>query len=160
MKKRILGELGDLYDVDSAAHHGAFGGLRQLLLDVGFVVEKKRATEGTLRVYPVKNKQYPLLNPFFSNYCGSESDSMQNRECLVIDVLWKGDFSALERHLQNFQPGLSCTYAADARDEAGYHRAGHFLIPLSFAGQKAPYRMDFEPLREPLAAIYQHLRRW
>ena len=53
------------YDLDSNAHHRAIERLAGVLRRSGFQVVKKTARERTLRVYPEKFFQYPLLNPYF-----------------------------------------------------------------------------------------------
>ena len=67
--RRIKGATGNLYDHSSNAHHWALERLSGLLSEVGFEVRAKPAREKTLRVYPTRVSQYPLLNPRFTVMC-------------------------------------------------------------------------------------------
>src|SRR4051812_26664132 len=53
---------GSIYDGQSPRGQHALGLLRLLLLDAGFIVEKLRPTEGTLRVYCEEHGKYPFLS--------------------------------------------------------------------------------------------------
>jgi hypothetical protein len=57
---------GSIFQPDSLACHAALNALSVVLKQVGFLVDKKRDSESTLRVYLRERLKYPLLNPRFS----------------------------------------------------------------------------------------------
>jgi hypothetical protein len=54
-----------LFDPDSSACAAALNDLSVVMEQVGFIVDKKRVSESTLRAYIRKRLTYPLLNPRF-----------------------------------------------------------------------------------------------
>lgn len=57
----------DVFVPSTDANHHALQELAGILKDAGFAVGKKVRQEATLRVYPKKWHEYPLLNPVFAN---------------------------------------------------------------------------------------------
>src|SRR4051812_31647367 len=87
---------GSVFNPDSSACHAALNELLVVLKEVGFVVNKKRDSESTLRVYVHKRLTYPLLNPRFQH---GPIRSLEARSILEVTALSKGD-KALERRLR------------------------------------------------------------
>lgn len=59
------GSQSSVFEPDSAACAAALNDLAVVMKQVGFIVDKKRVSENTLRVYVRKRLTYPLLNPRF-----------------------------------------------------------------------------------------------
>ena len=156
--RRIKGASGDLFDHDSDAHHLALEQLAIRLRAIGFVVRKKSAREGTLRVYPTKMLQYPLLNPrFFPDF--AVNDDVYEFENLGIDVWSQGDGvdtctmpcsrETLHRYLEKFD-GIFLPYPHPFR---GYYSHGNFILGVEFQANK----IDFNALDKPLRKLWQFL---
>src|SRR5207247_10140916 len=81
---RLLeGATDDLYEPGSEACHLALRQLWDVFDHLAFKVVKKGANETTLRVYPSRIHQYPLLNPRFEAHA-EEWDTDFEGDCLVI----------------------------------------------------------------------------
>lgn len=156
--RRIKGASGSLYTHNSDASHLALRQLWDLLKELGFKLSKKHARETTLRAYPLKYNQYPLLNPRFSP-TAAWLDEAWNRECLDFTVISKGDGSILDRQLGEFPSTKECAFIADpfeATNEYYYH--GHFLLPIGFAGKGSGTEIDLIALKQPLAKVLEFLK--
>ena len=98
MAVRILkGAARNLYEPGSDAQHLALRQLWDVLDHLGFRLATKTARETTLRAYPTKFRQYPLLNPRFEADAG-DLDAKFDTECLNVTTLSKGDNEALDRY--------------------------------------------------------------
>ena len=104
--------------------------LEEFLRSIGFKVVKKTAREKTLRVYPTKIWQYPLLNPRFG------------RDFLTIHVWSKGDRRALDRYLNRNPAFHPCGGFDPTRNPEEYNWHGYFQFPVRFRDKRA----DFESL--------------
>jgi len=152
--RRIKGASGDLYDPKSKAHRLALNQLAELLREIGFVVECHK-DETTLRVYPTKRHQYPLLNPGFE--CWADGS-----EFLGFTVYSQGDESkrgtmpcdrdTLDQHLKTFTSDHGC-FNDDLAPVGKYCRHGNFNFLLRFKADK----IDFEALYMPLRNLLQFL---
>jgi hypothetical protein len=150
--RTIKGASGSLYTRRSDASHRALEQLWEVLYGRGFKLSRKHAKETTLRAYPVKYGQYPLLNPRF---VGSASglDPHWDRECLDVAVLSKGD-AGLGRKLAIFPSTRGCAFLADPYGLSdGYYYHGSFLLPVEFVGSGDDTRIDFDLLERPLNRI-------
>jgi hypothetical protein len=87
-----------IFEPDSIACAAALNDLSVVMKQVGFIVDKKRDSESTLRVYVRKRLTYPLLNPRFQR---RSIRGFTGRAILEITALSKGD-EALERRLAAF----------------------------------------------------------
>ncbi len=148
--RRIKGAPDDLYADNSDACHLALRQLEDFLRDIiGFYVRTKPARETTLRVYPTKTSQYPLLNPRF---CRNDSDDF---EFLEITVWSKGDRRALHRYLKASSDFLPC----DDFDPTGKPEKnschGWFILPVRFKAKE----IDFKALGKPLGDLLQFLKK-
>lgn len=111
--------MSELFTRGSTIQLRALSNLRDALRRVGFYVEAPRATEDTLRVYPVRRHQLPLLNPRFAP--GAK---------LEIAVLSKG-VPGLDTRLLGFQPTAVCRFVHKPDESDGYRRHGHFEIAVT-----------------------------
>ena len=161
--RRIKGASGDLYDHDSDAHHLALKLLASRLLAIGFAVRKKPDRETTLRVYPRKMLQYPLLNPrFFPTL--TVNDDVNEFEHLDIAVLSRGDGvntctmpcarKTLHQYLEKFNDsrddGVFLPYGGIVDD---YYLHGDFILGVEFKANT----IDFKALDKPLRDLWQFL---
>ena len=144
----------DLYDTNAEVYAWALDQLRELLIDIGFKVHKRAARERTLRVYPIKSSQYPLLNPAFRLV--DDDDEGEPLELLEIVVLVKGPSAAIEERLLMIQPDARCRFYPDNTREGEYVYLGSLLLPLSFDTDDTR-SLDFEALRAPLQRVYHAL---
>jgi hypothetical protein len=155
-KERLLkGTSGNLYSFDSKAYYWALDQLRDLLLDIGFTVNKHNEVrpEKTLRVYTTRSREYPLLNPYFRP-TAVQWGEMYDIECLDVRVLSRFDDGRLDRELGTFASIPACTFHAlppGATDKLHYH--GDFILPLGFTGKPGKEEIDFAALRVPLTQI-------
>jgi hypothetical protein len=126
--------------VDSSACHETLLGLSELLKELGFVVEKKRQSERTLRARLDKRRRYPLLNPRFRR---ASVRGLPGRAFLEITVLSKGD-AGLDRRLRSFVPSLRCVFKSEGAVRSGLFVHGYFMIPLIMgkAGHRGPVDLD------------------
>jgi hypothetical protein len=155
--RRLVGATGDLYDAGSPAHHLALEQLWEVLRKVGFKLSRKRADEKTLRVYPVRFQGYPLLNPGF----GSPGDAVAGEvdgEFLMIAALSKGD-ERLVHQIGLFTSSAACRFIPDGRMGPTYFYHGWFAIPLTFAGKRGSYQIDFDAIKSPLEELLIFLRK-
>jgi len=110
--RTIKGASGSLYTHDSDASHLALRQLWDLLEELDFKLSRKSDRETTIRAYPSKHKQYPLLNPRFRP-TGAWLDEAWDRECLDFTVLSKGDGAILDRQLGKFRSTQESAFIAD-----------------------------------------------
>ena len=155
----------ELFDPEFDEYHEALETLRDVLVDVGFHVYKKKDKDGTLQVYLERGVKYPLLNPRFV-LVPEDEDSKEAEEGepviagLAVSVISKGGVPDLDATLQAlatsddvwFQPAK----ASERRsDEYLFH--GNFLIPVPFVPGVNPAEIDFIALAEPWRRIHFHL---
>jgi len=139
-----------IFEAGSEQNHIAFEYLAELLKDIGFSVRKKNRTEATLRVYPKKQNQYPLLNPRFVRPARSSGQ-------LEIAVLSKDDSNSLDAALSTFQntPARSFSPLSDIADGYRYH--GKFIVPFTFSGNDNMVQVLLAELSQPLTEIHRFL---
>jgi hypothetical protein len=156
--RTIKGASGSLYTDNSEALHVALRQLWDALNELGFKLSRKPDHERTIRAYPLKHKQYPLLNPRFSPTAAWLDDAW-DKECLDFTVLSKGDGAILDRQLRAFCSTKDCAYIAQPFEPRNgyYNYHGHFLFPVAFKG-KAPNEIDFLALRQPLTRMLDFLK--
>ena len=160
--RTIAGVSGSLYTPGSEAMHFALLQLWDVMHDLGFKLTKKIAREHTIRAYPVKHLQYPLLNPRFTPTAiglGEQYD----REYLEINVYSKGAAQPLDERIQKFESDARCEYVQFFIDDAmnndgenitdGFNYHGVFLIPLYFKGKGKNIDIDFSALRPQLKRV-------
>ena len=151
----MKGATGDLYEPGSDACHLALRQLWDVVDHVGFKVVKKSATETTLRMYPARIHQYPLLNPRFESHAEDGADFQG--ECLVITALSKEADLVLNEHLKAFHHDEG-RFIFDGGFVSGYYVVGCFVIPVHFSEAGHSLAIDFVRLGGVLAAILRHLR--
>jgi hypothetical protein len=154
VNKSSIGARGSIFDDDSAACHVALTDLWVVMREVGFIVDKKRTSESTLRAYVGERLRYPLLNPKFRRAAVRRSAS---RAVLEITVLSKGD-PGLSRRLGSFQDSTEVTFVASESKEGRYFNHGHFLIPLVFQGSGRSSQLDLKALGRGLSSILRHVQ--
>jgi hypothetical protein len=164
--RRIKGASGDLYNPKSKAHRLALNQLAKFLREIGFVVECHK-NETTLRVYPTKRHQYPLLTP---EICCDSFSTVEPCEYLQVAVSSQGDGSnrgtmpcardALDGYLETFNrhgkrdPRVFLILTGG--DFKNHYRHGCFYFPLHFTKAKEIY---FESLDKPLRKLWRFLTR-
>ncbi len=155
--REIKGATGSLYTSQSKANHHALSLLSQTLLDVGFIVSRKQARETTLRVYPSRHCEHPLLNPRF--YASAAwLDSALDFECLVITALSRPKLPRLSRYLDQFPVRRDCRFVpASFQYDDGYFLHGDFVLPVKFSNARGPASIDFPVLTRPLRRIHKFL---
>ena len=122
---------------------------------VGFIVDKKRDSESTLRAYVRKRLTYPLLNPRFQR---RSIRSLTGRAMLEITALSKGDKDeALERRLAAFSSSASALFESVGSQDGTYFNYGYFAVPLRFQGAGPRRALDVAALGPALMAIRRHL---
>ena len=157
----LAGVLGDelegsIFDRHSPACHGALEQLRDVLMAVGFKVDKKHPNEATLRVY-LPEREYPLLNPRFHPY-GQEFGA-PFAESLVTSVWYRdGAEAELESRLRRFPDAPDVVLRAPHEDTVnrGIRHLGWFVVPLTARGED-PGEPDLEALASPLERVRQFL---
>ena len=156
--ERVLkGASGNLYSPDSESCTLALEQLRDLLLDIGFKVNKRSAGEATLRVYPPPAR-YPLLNPRFRPGL-AQGEKFRDTECLGIAVLSRTDDAGIERQLSAFTPTPACAFVPyPFVEDKNYRLYGVFVLPLRFLGTPGKQEIDFASMKAPLAQILQFLQ--
>ncbi len=159
--RKIRGADDDLYEPDSRAHHAALEQLRPVLLDVGYKVVKKSPREHTLRVYPFRLFEYPLLNPVFGcgPICSEGQFSKADHETFNFAVYSRGNTLALGERLSRFESGADCLYSGQAGEGDRYRRHGFFVLPTRFKGEANECEVDFEALLPGLERLLGYLRR-
>lgn len=156
--RTIKGASDSLYTYNSDASHLALSQLWELLQELGFKLAKTSARETTIRAYPSKHQQYPLLNPRFCP-TAAELDEAWDRECLDFTVISKGNGALLDRRLGKFRSMKACAFIVDPFEASnGYYYHGHFIFPLEFVGKAASREIDFTALRQPLARMLDFLK--
>lgn len=156
--RTIKGANGSLYTLNSDASHLALRQLWDQLEILDFKLSKKPDRETTIRAYPSKYRQYPLLNPRFSPTAAWLAEAW-NRECLDFTVLSKGDGIPLDGQLGKFRSTKDCTFIANPFESTnGYYYHGHFIFPLAFAGRAPGWEIDFTALKQPLAGMLAFLK--
>jgi hypothetical protein len=154
--RTIKGASGSLYTYNSEASHLALNQLWDLLKEIGFKVSKKSAQETTIRAYPIKHKQYPLLNPRFEP-TAAWLDADWDRECLDFTVLSKGENAIIDRQLGKFRSTKDCAFIARPFQTIdGYYYHGHFLLTTAFIGN--PSEIDFIGLKHLLTKMLNFLK--
>lgn len=166
--RRIKDREGPLYGELSQAALAALDELRATLLDVGFVVNRRRAREGTLRVYPVRHQTYPLLNPGFytddvdPSDVGDDEESEEDdgfpEEGVAIRVLSKGDHADTSNRLKNFVSSEKIYFRSIEALVGEYWDHGAFFVPLTFSGPLDSSTIEFAVLNEPLTDLLKALR--
>ena len=157
MRRLLEGATGDLYEPRSDACHLALRQLWDVFDHLGFKLVKKSATEATLRVYPSRIHQYPLLNPRFEPHAedwGVDFDG----DCLVITTLSREADPVFSDHVNAFRHDEG-TFVIGGEFASGYYIVGCFVIPVRFTGVGASTTIDFVRLGGALAAILRHLRK-
>jgi hypothetical protein len=157
--RRIKGAADNLYaSGHSDARHLALQRLEKVLREIGFIVVKKPADEQTLRVYPVKLYQAPLLNPNF--WRTPVIDDPDDHECLGIAVWSKGDRRALHKYLtkfDDFYPNNHDETKLKSNPAKNLHH-GYFIIPVTFTGKGEASEINFKALRGPLRNLLDFLQ--
>ena len=158
-ERRLQGVEGRLYDRQSVAWSWALGHLRDVLLNVGFVVEKRREREKTLRVYPIRRGEYPLLNPVFYSHehARSVKASDSPEEVLAIAVLSRGNRPDIDRQLSQIGADHGARLSAVGEQRGRYWRHGFIWVPLRFSGPTSASKIEFAAMAEPLGVIYRAL---
>lgn len=127
-----------IFERGTEANGSALEELAELLRGIGFKVEKKHANESTLRVYPEKFHQYPLLNPFF--------DGGQ----LGIQILSKEGDTSLDSTLEPLGRIRGSTFTPGNYRQDGYRYHGFMWFTLN---RKA----GLAALLSPLTQLYDLL---
>ena len=139
---------GSIFTDGSIACHGALEQLSVAFARVGFIVEKKRAHESTLRVYVRKRLTYPLLNPRFRRESG--------RPIVEITALSKGD-EVLHHRLMSFPRSSRAVFKAVASREGTYFNHGYFAVPFAPRTIGVSLNWSVTALEHALAEILKHL---
>jgi hypothetical protein len=142
-----------LFDPDSSACATALSDLSVVMKQVGFVVDKKRVSESTLRAYIRKRLTYPLLNPRFQR---RSIRGLPGRGIVEIIVLSKGD-EALERRLAAFPSSATVLFKAIGSQDNNYFTHGYFAVPLRFRGAGPGRYLDVTAVGPALTMIRRHL---
>lgn len=140
---------GSIFEEESKAYHRALAELRTLMMHVGFVVEKKRTNEATLRVYVRERLTYPLLNPRFVR---RKVTGVKGSAFLDITVLSKGH-EALEQRLPRFHQLPFLAFRAVGEWQSAYFVHGHFLVPLTFQGSRSSHELNVDALEPALSEL-------
>jgi hypothetical protein len=145
--------LSSIFDTNSSACHLALGALSVILKQVGFVVDKKRESESTLRVYVQARLTYPLLNPRFQR---TSTRGRADHGILEITALSTGD-ETLESRLCAFPASEEAIFKSVRLRQGKYFNHGYFAVPLVFRDGSRFAALDFAALGGPLTAILRHL---
>ena len=114
-----------LFERGSQRQLAVLAELREQLLAAGFYCESARASEDTLRVYPVRRHELPLLNPRYV--------SRDGKPTLEIAVLSKG-IPGLATRLLGFRATSQCRFEHVAAMEGEYRRHGRFVVEITMKG--------------------------
>jgi hypothetical protein len=144
---------GSVFEPDSAACTAALNDLAVVMKQIGFIVDKKRVSENTLRVYVRKRLTYPLLNPRFQR---PPIRGLTGRGILEITALSKGD-EALGRRLGAFPSSATALFRPVGSQDGRYVNHGYFAVPLSFRGAGPRRYLDVAALAPALTAIRRYL---
>jgi hypothetical protein len=139
-----------LFEAGSEQNHIALEHLSELLKDIGFSVRKKNRSESTLRVYPKKQNQYPLLNPRFVR-------SARSLGQLEITVLSKGDSTSLDTALTSFQSTPACSFSPLSNGSQGFRYHGKFIVPFTFSDNADTEQAMLAEVSQPLTEIHRFL---
>jgi len=124
------------------------------MLRLGFVVEKKRGNEATLRAYVRERLTYPLLNPRFVR---RRVRGVKGTSFLEITVLSKGH-ETLEHRLPHFHALPFLTFEAIGEWQPPHFVHGRFTVPLDFQAPPAPPRaLDIGALEPALRDLLKFL---
>ncbi|MFN0199292.1 MAG: hypothetical protein ACKVT0_21290 [Planctomycetaceae bacterium] len=140
----------DPFEKGSESNHRALETLSDVLKEIGFSVRKKTRSESTLRVYPKRLNQYPLLNPRFVR-------SAQSNYYLEVTVLSKDDDHKLDDILATFENTPDCTFISLSESTQGYRYHGRFVVPLNYLGNAGTVEPSFSELSRPLTEIHRFL---
>lgn len=156
IERRLPGAKGSIYDKHSEASHLALEQLREVMQEIGFIALKRRRHESTIRAYPVKYGQYPLLNPRYEPSV-AWLDENWDKECLVFWVWSKRP--VLNRKLKTFHSTNQCSFFPDQYENyEGYYLHGYFVLPLQFEGKGTIKGINFKALRHPLMKMLEFLK--
>ena len=148
------GSPSSVFRPDSAGCTAALNDLAVVMKRIGFIVDKKRVSENTLRVYLRKRLTYPLLNPRFQR---RSIRGLTGRAILEITALSKGD-EALGRRLAAFPSSATAVFQSAVGSQGGrYVNHGYFAVPLSFRGAGPHRYLDVDALEPALTAIRRYL---
>jgi hypothetical protein len=148
---------GSIYDGRSPAGQRALGRLRSVLLESGFIVDKERPAEATLRVYPVRRGRYPLLNPCFVP-AGRDAGVLVATPAVVCEVISDHDASIADVLRRLPIAGEWTFHSAPRRPGRGrYQLHGRFVVPVPFLGDRRNQDIDFEYLRAAFGALHLEL---
>ena len=123
------------------------------MLRLGFVVEKKRDNEATLRAYVRERLTYPLLNPRFVR---RTLKGLKGATVLEIIVLSKGHES-LEHRLAQLHPVPPLTFEVVGEWQSPYFVHGRFLMPLTFQGARTSPTLNIAALEPALRELLKYL---
>ena len=158
--RTIKGASGSLYTYNSDASHLALRQLWDLLQALGFKLAKKSARETTIRAYPSKHKQYPLLNPRFWPTAAGLEEAWDRECCFRLHRDFQGRWRSLRPVPQ----------AHSARRKHVHLLRIHLKLPtgititvisffqLEFVGKAASREIDFIALKQPLARMRDFLK--
>jgi hypothetical protein len=105
-------------------------------------------------IRPSARGSYPLLNPRFV-----AQDEVRGTECLIVQVLSRGDNGSIDRQLGTFTPTPACTLVAKPPGSPkSYRYHGVFILPLHFLGKPDKQEIDFASLKMPLTQVLDLLR--
>lgn len=152
LTNQFNGTVDDLFNKHSEANHLAIIQLRKVFLEAGFKVVKKIRRESTLRVYPKKFYDGPLLNPRFSRRV---NDSEQKEDILKIDMFY--NTSLPHAHFQSFKSTPKCEFVKVVSPDDSSPLIGYFTIPIRLISHLSNFEIDFDSLRFPLRKIHHFL---
>jgi len=118
-----------------------------------FVVDKKRDSESTLRVYVRERLTCPLLNPRFQR---RSIRGLVGHGILEITALSRGD-ETLDHRLNSFPSSALMLFKSARSREGDYFNHGYFAVPLVFRGVSRRRVLDIAALGPALTAILRHL---
>ena len=155
--RTIAGATDSLYTRGSEANHLVLTQLAGVLRKVGFAVTTKRRRETTLRVYPRRHREYPLLNPRFVA-TATWWDPALDIDSLVFTVFSRSKSSTLDTQLAQFPSTRDCQFVADSfQHVSGYRCHGYFILPVRFSGRGQTSHVDFTKLASSLGKIHAFL---
>jgi hypothetical protein len=146
-------QAGSVFQDGSPACHAAMDDLGVVLKELGFVVEKKRETESTLRVYVAKRHSYPLLNPRFRR---RSNRGFESADLLEITALSRGD-EELDRRLSAFPASQRVLFKSVRSQDGAYFNHGHFVLALAFHSEGRRRTLDCAALGPALTEIRRYL---
>lgn len=153
--RHIVGADDNLYTGGSKAQALALSKLSEILKDIGFKVWRL-PQEHTLRVYPVRMKQNPLINPRFFSSWERFSPELQS-ECLVLYCYANKNSNEQIQQLKDL-------VELDTKDgiQLFYHfwkeyYVERIYIPLKFNSVGDSFDINWEHLRKIWLKIYKIL---